>query len=71
MTPNEIYIKADLSSVEIDNMPFYLDESLMFYGSSAYEKLFLHFCNTGEMPYGVAKARTGEPDLWILERLET
>jgi len=23
-----------------------------------------------EMPYGVMKARTGDPDIWILERLE-
>lgn len=70
MTPDEIYIKADLNTVEIDNMPLYLDDSLLFYGSTAYEKLFLYFCNTGEMPYGVAKARTGEPDIWILEQLE-
>lgn len=23
-----------------------------------------------EMPYGIAKARTGDPDVWIQERLE-
>ena len=70
MSPEEIYMQADLNTVEIDNMPYYLDNSLSFYGSSAYEKLFLYFCNTGEMPYGVAKARTGEPDVWILEQIE-
>ena len=40
-----------------------------FYESTAFDKLFNHFCDTGEMPYDVAKARTEEPDLWILDRL--
>jgi hypothetical protein len=31
--------------------------------------LFQHYCNNGEMPYGVAKARTGDPDQWIYDRL--
>lgn len=30
-----------------------------------FTKLFDHFCNNGEMPYGVAKARTGDPYEWI------
>jgi hypothetical protein len=35
-----------------------------------FEKLFEYFTtDTFEMPYGVAKARTGEPDTWILDRL--
>lgn len=33
-------------------------------------KLFDYYCNTGEMPYGVAKARTGDPHHWIIEQLE-
>ena len=42
-----------------------------FIGSPAYEKLFDYFAfETSEMPYGVAKARTGDPDLWILDKLE-
>ncbi len=71
MEINEIYTQAKLSQVEIDNMPFYVDGSLIFYGSSAYEKLYEYFAfETGEMPYGTAKARDGDPDLWILEELE-
>ena len=35
-----------------------------------YQKLFDHFCATNEMPYGVAKARTGDPYKWIADRLE-
>jgi hypothetical protein len=34
------------------------------------DKLYNYFCGTGEMPYGVAKFRTGEADVWILEKLE-
>ena len=70
MEINEIYTQAKLSQVEVDNMPFYIDGSLLFYGSSAYGKLYDYFCDSGEMPYGIAKARDGDPDLWILEKLE-
>ena len=38
-----------------------------FYESSAYNKLFDFYA--GEMPYGVAKYRTGEADKWICHRL--
>jgi len=34
-----------------------------------YERLFVYYCDSGEMPYGVAKARTGMPDEWILDKL--
>lgn len=30
-----------------------------------YEKLFNHFCNNGEMPYGTAKARERDPVEWV------
>lgn len=30
------------------------------------EYLFCHFCDSGEMPYGTAKARDGDPDEWII-----
>lgn len=32
------------------------------------EELFEYFVS--EMPYGTAKARDGDPDLWIFDRLE-
>ncbi len=41
-----------------------------FYDTSAYEKLYEYFAfEACEMPYGTAKARDGDPDTWILERL--
>jgi len=67
---NEIYAKAGLSTAEAQKMPEYLDWNDDFYGSSAYEKLFDYFVfDTGEMPYDTAKARNGDPDLWILDYL--
>ena len=46
------------------------DEEDDFYGSLAYNKLFDYFLDNQLMPYGVAKCRTGEPDVFILEYLE-
>lgn len=43
-----------------------------FMSSGAYEKLFNHFAfETQEMPYGTAKARDGDPVVWILDRMNT
>ena len=39
------------------------------YGSEVYEDLYNYFANSGEMPYGVMKARTGMPDEWLYDRL--
>ena len=33
------------------------------------EDLYGYFQNSGEMPYGIQKARTGDPDEWIADRL--
>ena len=70
MSIKEIYMQAGLSESEIKDMPSYISDDLDFYGSSAFDKLYNYFCDSGEMPYEVAKARTETPDVWILERLE-
>ena len=36
-----------------------------------YEELFNYFVDNGEMPYGTAKARTGDPAQWITDKLQT
>lgn len=41
-----------------------------FYGSSMYDALYDHYLNSGEMPVGVAKGRTGDPEEWIINELE-
>ena len=68
---NEIYKEAKLDQEDIDLMPAYIEGSVDFYDTPAYEKLFSYFAfETCEMPYGTAKARTGDPDLWILDKLD-
>jgi hypothetical protein len=47
---------------------FQEDQDFSDYGP-LYEALYEYFCNTGEMPYGVMKARTGDPDIWIRDRI--
>ena len=70
----DIYIAAGLTPGEILEMPRYInsiDGDMEFYGSPAFSKLYVHFAFTScEMPPDIAKARTGEPDIWILEYLE-
>ena len=39
------------------------------YGSDVYEDLFEYYMSSGEMPYGITKARTGDPDVWIVDRV--
>ena len=34
-----------------------------------FDALFDYYCDNGEMPYGTAKARTGDPYDWITDRL--
>lgn len=38
--------------------------------SDLYEALFDYYANTGEMPYGTMKARTGDPYEWVTQRLD-
>ena len=35
-----------------------------------YEDLYSYYSNNGEMPYGVAKGRDGDPGEWIGDRLQ-
>mgnify|MGYP001161057636 FL=1 len=72
MSLQEIYDAAGLTQDDRSRMPSYLEEEDEFYGSEAYGKLYEYFAfETGEMPYGTAKARTGDPDWWILEYLQS
>ena len=67
-----LYKHAGLTHKEIDAMPRYItgDDDDEFYTSTAYQKLYEYFVfKTQEMPYGTAKGRTGDPDVWVLKRL--
>ena len=68
---DQIMREAGLGVTEIALVKSYIDDDDgRFLETKAYEKLYDYFCNSGEMPYGVAKCRTGEPDGWILDYLE-
>lgn len=45
-------------------------ESMLFDHDEFYDELYEHYVSSGEMPYGVAKARDGDPDQWIQEELD-
>jgi len=47
------------------------DYDLMLNHPDLYEKLYDYYVfETAEMPYGTAKARDGDPDIWILDKLD-
>tara|TARA_B100000214_G_C23902322_1_gene597126 strand:+ start:253 stop:552 length:300 start_codon:yes stop_codon:yes gene_type:complete len=67
---NEVYNEAKLTESEVEMMVLCLSGDADFYGTTAYEKLYEYFAfETNEMPYEVAKARTADPDTWILDKL--
>jgi len=69
LTPEELILVA--LTIEVwENAPVsYAHRAFHdFYDSSAYYKLFDLWMH--EMPYGTAKARTGDPELWIINKLK-
>jgi len=62
-----------LSKEEIETIKNILDgnDDLMLNHPDLYEKLYDYYVfETAEMPYGTAKARDGDPDIWILDQLD-
>ena len=45
-------------------------EKLITFGK-LYRELMSYYMSNGEMPYGVAKATEGDPETWIMDRLNT
>lgn len=69
---NQIMKDAGLGITEVALVESYLDDDDgRFIETKAYEKLSDYFYSSGEMPYLVAKGRTGEPDCWILDYLQS
>ena len=64
---------AELTAGEVEILRKMVDGEIDFYlivYDELYRKLFDYYCfQTAEMPYGTAKARTGDPIHWILERV--
>ena len=71
MTPSEIYIEAGLTPHEMGEVTASVqaDDPDMLISSYAFYKLCDYFSD--EMPYGIKKCETGEPDCWILDRLQS
>lgn len=69
---NELYKNAGLTPEEVALMPSYVAGDVEFYDTPAYTKLYEYLAfEACLMPYGVAKARTGDPDTWILDFAES
>ena len=51
----------DVDNISVDFLNSFID-------SSAYQKLYEYYLDV--MPYGVAKYRTGDADIWILSKLQ-
>ena len=47
-----------------------MGQSMLYDHDNFFDELYDWFVNSGEMPYGIAKAREGDPDQWIQEYLE-
>ena len=45
-------------------------DSSLYDHDEFYDELYEHYVSSGEMPYGIAKARDGDPDQWIQEELD-
>ena len=41
----------------------------LFDHTKLYGELYAYFLSVGDMPYGIAKARTGDPVDWITDEL--
>lgn len=61
-------MSLNLTAAEIAEINTFLDDGDEL-SDQLYQKLYEHYLNNGEMPYGVAKARTGDPFQWIGDRL--
>lgn len=58
-----------------NEFPYTSDEVIVMleaseFTPSQFETLYEYYTSNGEMPYGTAKARDGDPHEWIYHRLE-
>lgn len=65
-----IAVAADLNFEEINELNTFLKgNATSDFSEQLFGKLYEYFLMSGDMPYGTAKARTGDPHQWIDERL--
>jgi hypothetical protein len=56
--------------LKLEGVAKWLEGEIDFYDMPVLTRDALYDFYQTEMPYGVQKARTGDPDTWILNRLE-
>lgn len=55
---------------DIDTLKDIAEDRVDMFDIGLYEKLFYYYLNTGDMPYGIAKCRDGDPCEWIISKLK-
>ena len=63
-----IEFETKLSEEEIDQLNYVVQGASIHEFDSLYQKAFSHFVS--EMPYGVAKARSGDPGEWLEDKFK-
>ena len=69
MKPQSEYEVVKLILIKHNALNKTLDEVIDL-DTKLYHDLFSYFSSDGEMPYGIQKARTGDPDEYIYNKLE-
>jgi len=59
-----------LSDEEKQQIKMWVNNQIEDLDDDLFEKLFQHYLENGEMPYGTAKARTGDPYQWMFDRMD-
>lgn len=60
-----LQIRFVLDEAEAEELQSWIEGTTENLSDELFEKIYTHYALTGEMPYGVAKARTGDPYEWI------
>ena len=66
-----MFIQNEFELLNLPDVNKLLEDELAYYDLplSTQSILYEWYCNSGEMPYGTMKARDGDPDIWITDRL--
>jgi len=59
-----------LDDAEISQIKAWVNGQIEDLDDELFDKLFNHYLDNGEMPYGTAKARTGDPYQWMFDRMD-
>ncbi|TFH08897.1 MAG: hypothetical protein E4H14_05520 [Candidatus Thorarchaeota archaeon] len=65
MKLNEIFEDDRLTAEDLEQIIAFRSGRIEELPEPLFNKLFSIFMNSGEMPYGTAKARTGDPHQWV------